>query len=114
MQVGQPVQRGELIAEPAGFVSVALHAPASGRVEAIELRLHPNGQMLPAIVIAADPFASQRLAPSPAVDPAALTRDDFLERVQRGGIVGLGTHDELLAQNGAYSRLYQTQFGEQD
>jgi electron transport complex protein RnfC len=90
VQVGQPVQRGELIAEPGGFVSVALHAPASGRVEAIELRLHPNGQMLPAIVIAADPFASQRLAPAPAVDPAGLTRDDFLERVQRGGIVGLG------------------------
>ena len=34
--------------------------------------------------------------------------------LRRGKVIEQGTHDELLAQNGAYARLYQTQFGEQD
>jgi len=34
--------------------------------------------------------------------------------LRRGKVIEQGTHDELLAQNGAYARLYQTQFGEQE
>jgi len=34
--------------------------------------------------------------------------------LRRGRVIEQGTHDELLAQNGAYSRLYQTQFGDQE
>jgi len=34
--------------------------------------------------------------------------------LRRGRVIEQGTHDELLAQNGAYARLYQTQFGEQE
>ena len=53
---GQKVVRGQLIAEPGAFVSTALHAPVTGTVTAVEPRLHPNGKMMPAIVIEADPF----------------------------------------------------------
>jgi len=34
--------------------------------------------------------------------------------LRRGKVIEQGTHDELLAQNGAYARLYQTQFGDQE
>jgi len=34
--------------------------------------------------------------------------------LRRGRVIEQGTHDELLAQNGAYARLYQTQFGDQE
>jgi len=34
--------------------------------------------------------------------------------LRRGRVIEQGTHDALMAQNGAYARLYQTQFGEQD
>ncbi len=34
--------------------------------------------------------------------------------LRRGKVIEQGTHEELLTQNGAYARLYQTQFGEQD
>jgi len=34
--------------------------------------------------------------------------------LRRGQVIEQGTHDELLAQNGAYARLYQTQFGDQE
>ena len=88
--VGERVRRGQLIAEPGGFVSTALHAPVTGTVEAIELRLHPNGKMMPAVVIATDPYDSQRLPEMSAVETASLTPAETVERVQRGGLVGLG------------------------
>jgi electron transport complex protein RnfC len=90
VQVGEHVKRGELIAEPAGFVSTALHAPVTGRVSAIELRLHPNGKMTPAIVIETDPYDSQRPVCADPVDPASLDVDERVHRIQLAGLVGLG------------------------
>jgi electron transport complex protein RnfC len=90
VDVGQQVLRGQLIAEPGGFVSTALHAPVTGKVRAIELRLHPNGKMMPAIVLETDPYDSQRIPESAPVDPDTLTPQEMVERVQRGGLVGLG------------------------
>ena len=90
VRAGQRVCRGQLIGEPAGFVSTALHAPVTGRVAAIEPRLHPNGKTLPAIVIETDPYDSQRLPESPPLDPMSLTAAEMVERVQLAGLVGLG------------------------
>jgi electron transport complex protein RnfC len=90
VEPGQRVRRGQLIAEPGGFVSTALHAPVTGSVTAIELRLHPNGQTMPAIVVQADPYDSQRLAPAPPVDAAGAAPEEIVKRVQLGGLVGLG------------------------
>jgi Na+-translocating ferredoxin:NAD+ oxidoreductase subunit C len=84
---GQRVQRGEKIADPGGFVSVALHAPVTGTVEAVELRGHPGGTLQEAIVIRTDPYASQRDV-VPVAGPAS--GDALIERVQQAGMVGLG------------------------
>jgi electron transport complex protein RnfC len=87
---GQTVERGQLIASANGFVSTSLHAPVKGTVESIELRPHPSGKLVESIVIATDAFASQQIeAPAPGKqvgDPL----EDFVDRVQRAGIVGLG------------------------
>jgi electron transport complex protein RnfC len=88
--VGQDVRRGQLIAEPGGFVSTALHAPVTGTVTAVDLRLHPNGKMMPSVVIAADPYDSQRLPDCDPVDPGLLSPQEMVARVQAGGLVGLG------------------------
>jgi electron transport complex protein RnfC len=90
VEVGQDVRRGQQIAEPGGFVSTAHHAPVTGTVSAIELRLHPNGKMMPSVVIAADPYDSQRMPEVEPVDPAGLSSQEMVERVQQGGLVGLG------------------------
>ncbi len=87
---GEHVQRGQLIAEAAGFVSTTLHAPVTGKVAAIELRLHPNGKMMPAIVLDTDPFDSQRLPKAAPLDPAQLSMADMVACVRQGGLVGLG------------------------
>src|ERR1041385_8993607 len=48
---GQEVVRGEPIAEAAGFVSVPMHAPATGRIEKIALAPSARGDLMPAIYI---------------------------------------------------------------
>ncbi len=98
---GEQVARGQLVAEPGGFVSMALHSPVTGRVAAIAPRLHPNGRLVESIEIEADPFSTQefdldrlRLGPGGEdlgpVDPASLSDDEFVARVQRAGLVGMG------------------------
>ena len=89
VDVGQDVVRGQQIATPGGYVSTALHAPVTGRVTAIELRLAGTGKMTQCIVIAADPWSSQEVHGEP-IDPAPLELAEVIDRIQQGGIVGLG------------------------
>jgi electron transport complex protein RnfC len=87
---GRRVERGELIAEADGFISTALHAPVTGTVSAVELRPHPSGKRQPAIVIQADPFASQRLVRTAGAIPEDASAETVVRRVQEAGLVGLG------------------------
>ena len=48
---GQEVIRGQKIAEAAGFVSVPMHAPASGIIKRIGLAPSTTGKMTPAIYL---------------------------------------------------------------
>lgn len=90
VRVGQQVERGELVAEAGGFVSTTLHSPVRGRVTAIAPQAHPQGRLAPSLVIEADPFAAQRLTDGEPVDWRAMSVDDFVAEVQRGGLVGMG------------------------
>ena len=54
VKVGDRVERGDVIAEAAGFISSTVHATAAGTVKSIELWPHPNGLMVPSIRIAVD------------------------------------------------------------
>ena len=87
---GEIVKRGQKIADPNGFVSVALHSPVDGVVEAIELSTHPNGQELPAVKIKSDPFSSQLLNQNKPADPEAMDLQEFISAIQDAGLVGLG------------------------
>ncbi|MBU1702562.1 MAG: electron transport complex subunit RsxC [Candidatus Eisenbacteria bacterium] len=87
---GETVRRGQLIAEPGAFVSMALHSPVSGTVTSIAVHRHPNGQLQPAIEIEADPFATQKLAAKPPLDWRSMSSKEFVDHVQKAGLVGLG------------------------
>ena len=58
---GQEVVRGEPIADANGFVSVPMHAPATGRVERIALAPSARGELTPAIYIRPYASASQEV-----------------------------------------------------
>ena len=94
------VLRGQLIAEPGGFISAALHSPVSGRVRKIDDFPDASGGRSPAIQIQSDPEADGDWAELPGpMKPDLLsdsggfdeqTRKAVVQRVRQSGIVGMG------------------------
>lgn len=116
VEKGQRVERGDRIGEAQGYVSVPIHASASGTVKAIELWPHPSGAWKEAVRIAVDPHSAQ--IPRTRLVPRweELDADGVRQAVQDSGVVGLGgaafpthvklkapqdTNIELLLVNGA-------------
>jgi H+/Na+-translocating ferredoxin:NAD+ oxidoreductase subunit C len=87
---GQEVERGQLIAEPDGFVSVAMHAPASGVIQRIDLVPSISGKMVPGIYLKPFPGSSQEVREGTPCDLETASVDDILLAIQQAGIVGLG------------------------
>lgn len=107
---GERVHRGQLIAEPAGFVSTALHAPVTGKIIEIAPRHHPGGQMVESIIIEADATSPQTLQNTHETDWQVLSPDELLGIIQHGGFVGLGgaafpTHVKLKIPEGKRARF---------
>lgn len=87
---GQEVVRGEPIAVADGFMSVPLHAPATGAVKAIELVHSAEGPKTEAIIIDVYLGASQRVLYGAEVDPFDLSPEEIVAAVQATGMVGQG------------------------
>ncbi len=90
VQSGQQVYRGQMIAAPVGYVSVALHSPVDGIVTAIDLFSTPSGVEQPAIKISCDPFSQQLLHVNRLPEPENMKPAEFITAVQNSGLVGLG------------------------
>jgi electron transport complex protein RnfC len=88
--VGERVQRGQLIAEPGGFVSTALHSPVTGTIQKIGDFRGVDGRFAAGIGIEADAFATQQVDTVSPSDWQSLSLEDFIEAVQMAGIVGMG------------------------
>jgi len=105
VEVGQHVKRGELIAEPGGYVSAAVHASVSGKVTAIRPLPHPLGSKLPTIEIESDSWDTPFEEVSPLTDYHSLGAEHIIDAVHRAGIVGMGgatfpTHVKLKPPKG--------------
>ncbi len=91
VKVGDSVLLGQKIAEASGVVSANLHASVSGKVRAIEKRLHPNGFLTEAIILendgkdTPDPDLSQGMR-----DYTKLSGQEIRDLVKEAGIVGMG------------------------
>jgi len=102
---GQEVVRGEPIAEAGGFVSVPMHAPATGRVERIALAPSARGDLTRAIYIRPYASASQEVLYGSPQDIDQMTPGEIVRAVQATGVVGLGgaafpTHVKLKVPEG--------------
>lgn len=91
VQVGEKVQKGQLIAQADGHLSLNIHASSSGTVVAIEQRPypHPSGQSCLAIVIETD-RQDQWCELSPKTDYQQLDKLELLEFIRTAGISGMG------------------------
>ncbi|TCJ15803.1 electron transport complex subunit RsxC [Parasulfuritortus cantonensis] len=88
--VGQEVVRGQLIARAEGFLSVPIHAPVDGVVEAIELRPSARGPWTESIVIRTYEASTQEVRWGTPRDMDALSAQEIIQAVQDSGMVGLG------------------------
>ena len=79
-----------MIAEPDGFMSVAIHAPASGIIRRIALTPSINGKMEPAFFL--EPFAAstQEVCRRNAAQRRFSDAEQIIAAIQAAGVVGLG------------------------
>ncbi|WP_207063209.1 electron transport complex subunit RsxC [Motiliproteus sp. SC1-56] len=88
---GQHVESGQLLARSQGLISAPVHAPAAGRIVAIEEHPapHPTGLPVSTVVIETDSEQPPATVPS-TEDPFTLPPATIAERVGAAGIVGMG------------------------
>ncbi|MGP4844255.1 electron transport complex subunit RsxC [Marinobacter sp. 1Y8] len=91
IEAGDQVLKGQLLAAPEGRLSVAVHAPTSGTVEAIAPHAvpHPSGMTDWCVVIrpdAADSWAERH----PVADYHDLDAPTLLTLIRNAGIAGMG------------------------
>jgi len=87
---GDHVERGDVIAQAAGFISSTVHATASGVVKSIELWPHPSGIMAPSIRIDVDPNSPQMRRSRMIPRWENVKDEDLSKEIAKAGIVGLG------------------------
>lgn len=87
VKAGDTVKVGQLVAEPAGYVSSAVHSPISGKVAKIEPYLCPNGKTVQAIRIVSD---GEMTVSEEVVPPTVTDLDSLIEAVRKSGSIGLG------------------------
>lgn len=119
---GDTVVKGQLIGERNGFISVPVHAPASGTVKAVEPRQGPTGAWADAVILETDPASDRFIRLSP-MDWKAATADELRARINEAGLCGMGgagfpsvvklspppdTRCEYLIINGAECEPYLT------
>ncbi|MDD5058960.1 MAG: electron transport complex subunit RsxC [Sideroxydans sp.] len=90
VSVGQEVLRGQVIAKADGFVSLPVHAPATGVVEAIGVMPSASGKMVESITIRVYQADSQAVQVSAPRDVDALDKQELLAAIQDTGVSGLG------------------------
>ncbi len=91
VNIGDTVCMGQKIAEADGFVSANIHSSVSGKVKAIEKRLHPNGLPTMSIVIENDGLDTEA-APIEGYgeDYEKKSPKEIINIIKEAGIVGMG------------------------
>ena len=90
VQVGDYVKVGQVIGEPAAFISAYIHSSVSGKVLAIEERVHPATRGGLSVVIKNDKKYVVDESVKPKGDLDSLSKEDIVNIVKEAGIAGMG------------------------
>lgn len=90
VQVGDTVKVGQVIGEPAAFISGFVHSSVSGTVTAIENRPHATRGECLSVIIRSDGKNTLHESVQPREDADSLTPDEIVEIIKNAGIVGMG------------------------
>ena len=87
--VGDQVTVGQKVGDAPAFVSAPVHASISGKVTAVEPRIHFSGVPVMSVVIEND-FNDTPYDFTPPRDPEHLTAEQICDIVKNAGVVGMG------------------------
>ena len=88
--VGDEVTVGQKVGDAPAFVSAPVHASVSGKVVAVEKRIHFSGVPVMSVVIENDFNETPCPDCVPVKDPDSLTPEQISNLVKEAGIVGMG------------------------
>lgn len=87
---GQTVKKGQMIAEPGGFVSVPVHAPTSGTVGDLVDIPGVAGNVLQAVEIISDGADEWDTTLKPITNWRNTNRENLKKRIADAGLIGMG------------------------
>ncbi len=90
VKVGDYVLKGQMLAEPEGSVSAAIHAPTSGTITAISEQVIPHPSGLPDMCISLVPDNKDQWTALQPVDWRNTDKKMLVDGLRASGIVGLG------------------------
>ena len=90
VQAGDRVLKGQMIGQPDGYVSAAVHAPTSGRVVAVDQQPVPHPSGLPDWCVTIESDGQDRWIERTPVDYQRMHPSDLRNFVRNAGVVGLG------------------------
>ena len=109
---GDSVVVGQVIAEPTGFMSAAIHSPISGTVTAVDMQLNGQGlrQMMITIKREGDEWDAAIDRSETLVTECTLEPKQIIEKIKAAGIVGMGgatfpTHVKLSIPDGKRAEI---------
>jgi len=102
VKIGDFVLKGQMLAEPEGMVSAAIHAPTSGTITAINEQVIPHPSGLPDMCITLTPDGKDTWLVLTTIDWRNTDKKILVDKLRASGIVGLGgatfpTHIKLRA-----------------
>jgi electron transport complex protein RnfC len=90
VHVNQEVVRGEPVARADGFMSIPMHAPATGVIEGIELMPTAKGPRTESILLKPYPGDDQQVRYGTPQDLGSFSRQELINAIQATGMAGLG------------------------
>ncbi len=91
VEVGQQVLKGQMIAEPVGRISVALHAPTSGVIRSIGPHPVPHASGLDSDCICIETDGEERWVEHQGLeDYTRLEPSQLIEHIRQCGVAGMG------------------------
>ncbi len=90
VEKGDAVLLGQVVGEPAGFVSTFIHAPVSGKVKAVEPRPSMGGTAVPSVIIEND--GEYKVVEYEGLGDGwtSADADTLKELIRKAGLVGMG------------------------
>ena len=90
VQPGDRVLKGQMIGQPDGYISAAIHAPTSGIVSAVDPQPVPHPSGLSDLCVTIDSDGEDRWIERQPVDYRQLHPSELRNAIRDAGVVGLG------------------------